>query len=78
MIFLLLFLSSKKVTDILRILKYSTDYSFLWVKEEIKSIIRTTWKSMTVTTNYIFDLMGYRQRVFVRKFIALNILLTKR
>ena len=78
MIFLLLFLSSKKVTDILRILKYSTDYSLLWVKEEIKSIVRTTWKSVTVTTNHVFDLMGYRQRVFARKFIALNISLTKR
>ena len=77
MIFLLLFLSSKIVTDILRILKYSTDYTFLWVKEEIKSIIRTTWKSMTVTTNYIFDIWDI-DKVFVRKFIALNILLTKR
>ena len=56
MIFLLLFLSSKKVTDILRILKYSTDYSLLWVKEEIKSIIRTTWKSVTVTkTMYLIS-----------------------
>ena len=56
MIFLLLFLSSKKVSDILRILKYSTDYSLLWVKEEIKSIIRTTWKSVTVTkTMYLIS-----------------------